>query len=136
MSAEQPKEAAPFDASDRTLCEDPACIGVVAQDGRCGDCGRRGPQDAQAVSHPGQTGLDAVLEKPNGEDGEGEDDEGEDDEGKDDEGEDDEGEDDLCDQDEADAEFENRRLCPEPSCIGVLSHEGRCGLCGRHTEKT
>ena len=121
MSAEQPKEAAPFDASDRTLCEDPACIGVVAQDGRCGDCGRRGPQDAQAVSHPGQTGLDAVLEKPNGEDGEGEDDEGEDD---------------LCDQDEADAEFENRRLCPEPSCIGVLSHEGRCGLCGRHTEKT
>ena len=30
-----------------------------------------------------------------------------------------------------DLDLEERRLCPDGACIGVLGADGRCGVCGR-----
>ncbi len=34
----------------------------------------------------------------------------------------------------SDAEWANRRLCPDGSCIGVIGPDGRCKECGRPAE--
>ncbi len=31
---------------------------------------------------------------------------------------------------ETDPDWENRRLCSDDSCIGVIGADGRCGVCG------
>ncbi|GHV58135.1 hypothetical protein FACS189460_5580 [Deltaproteobacteria bacterium] len=33
--------------------------------------------------------------------------------------------------DEEASALENRRLCPDGNCIGILNAEGRCVICGR-----
>jgi hypothetical protein len=32
---------------------------------------------------------------------------------------------------EPDADWENRRLCPDGNCIGIIGPDGRCGECGK-----
>lgn len=32
---------------------------------------------------------------------------------------------------ESDPEWENRRLCPDGNCIGIIGSDGRCKECGR-----
>ncbi|MDJ0804756.1 MAG: hypothetical protein QNI97_17910 [Desulfobacterales bacterium] len=34
----------------------------------------------------------------------------------------------------SDAEWANRRLCPDGNCIGVIGPDGRCKECGRPTD--
>ncbi len=36
----------------------------------------------------------------------------------------------------SDAEWENRRLCPDGNCIGVIGPDGRCKECGRPDKKS
>jgi len=32
---------------------------------------------------------------------------------------------------ESDPEWENRILCPDGNCIGIIGPDGRCGVCGK-----
>jgi hypothetical protein len=37
---------------------------------------------------------------------------------------------------ETDLDWENRRVCSDDSCIGVIGADGRCGVCGLMDPKT
>ncbi len=121
MSIILDEEAPPFDPESRRLCGDPACIGVIGTDGHCRECGRIGEGEeprvhrletddpvaelaSAAVSH--QSAEPAVAE------------------------EEEQADDDSLGRSGAEA-IEDRRLCSDPGCIGVLNAEGRCSECGR-----
>lgn len=101
----------------RTLCPDDTCIGVLGPDGRCCLCGLRG--DLSRPQHFGPPISSPPVE--------------------------DEAEADLAPAEAAEAadssgsnaeppgdedDFVRRELCPNDSCIGVLSATGSCPLCG------
>lgn len=113
------EEEVAFDPEARRLCGDPACIGVVGDDGRCKECGRIGEGEEPHARHFAEDEGESDAE--------------------------DEGESDADDSGDAigpaaqvvqesarsDVEFDDRRLCGDPACLGVLSADGRCGECGR-----
>lgn len=112
----------------RELCPDGACIGLIGADGLCRECGRVG---ASAVSDPRLRFLDtdSALQSddaaqapaagdapraaagPSSEAVPGAD---------------------LRDSpgEWAPGEFENRLLCPDGACIGVVGEDGKCKECG------
>ena len=103
----------------RTLCSDPACIGVIGPDGCCKECGRPyggdpfedSPLD-ESVSEPEFAETEPVAEAVESESVE------------------------LAEEDEAPStdtaiEWEKRTLCSDPACIGVIGPDGRCKECGR-----
>jgi hypothetical protein len=106
----------------RLLCSDGNCIGVIGADGRCKECGK--PYEGKLPAEfdaPGTAAADAT--RPDADDGSGEGAE----QGTDEEG-----------QDEAapapDDEWENRILCSDGNCIGVIGPDGRCKECGKPYE--
>lgn len=124
----------------RRLCEDGSCIGVIGDDGTCKVCGKPGGAVADS-------GDDEQDYDPSGDDDEGDDDEGDDEgdhEGDDDaraSGESDEA-DDVDDDDSSsddnrdgddsrDDDGEQRTLCPDGACVGVIGPEGACKVCGK-----
>lgn len=95
------------------LCSDESCIGTIGKDGRCTECGKpyegelpavKGDGPAQTPDAPVQpeSGADAAPSPQNGDAAE-----------------------------RSDPEWENRTLCPDESCIGVIGPDGRCKECGR-----
>lgn len=107
---EQPVEgaAAELDLEARQLCDDGACTGVIGPDGACKECGRSaGPPD---LSRPPPSFAGEATGAPDIDgDGYGELAEG--------------------------AGFtEDRRLCPDGACTGLIGDEGRCKECGRAAE--
>jgi hypothetical protein len=98
-----------LDWDERRLCVDDACIGVIGADGHCKECGKLAP-DAPVASL-GRERQVAIV--------------------------DDDG-DDMPDDaaaatgDSADAAFdEDRELCSDDACIGVIGANGRCNECGK-----
>ncbi len=93
--------------ANRRLCPDGNCIGVIGADGRSKECGR--PGDDTLVEAPlGEADADeapAAAGAPS---------------------------ENRADADEDD--WENRRLCPDGNCIGVIGPDGRCKECGRPDE--
>jgi hypothetical protein len=90
----------------RTLCSDGNCIGVIGPDGRCKECGL--PYDGAAIE--GQS-FEA------------------DDYDDDDHDEEDEM---IAEADTPDdPDWENRQLCSDGNCIGVIGPDGRCKECGK-----
>ncbi|HJZ85636.1 MAG TPA: hypothetical protein VKN99_10725 [Polyangia bacterium] len=98
-----------LDLETRELCPDGACIGVIGPDGRCGECGRT-RAEAEAEGAPFSAGADLY------------------------------GDDDAGDAaggaaagaaDDAAGLDEDRELCPDGACIGVIGPDGRCRECGR-----
>jgi hypothetical protein len=96
-----------LDFENRELCPDGSCIGVIGPDGRCKVCGRPGSSDGRGPyrASPGRQ--------------------------------EDDGEEDDLDAAEAAAAGddepafdEDRELCPDGSCIGVIGPDGRCSVCG------
>ena len=133
--------------SARTLCPDGGCVGVIGADGKCKVCGKSAGAAAKVVADEGD---DAELEDDEGD--EADDYEDEDDEGEDeDEDEDDEGElaaaadalagvassaelasaKSLADVENADESDDDRKLCPDGACIGVIGPDGKCKVCGK-----
>ena len=121
MSIILDEEAPPFDPESRRLCGDPACIGVIGTDGHCRACGRIGegeePRVHRAVTDDPVAELaTAAAGPPSAERA-------------------------VADtEEESDADrigpsgaesLDDRRLCTDPGCIGVLNAEGRCSECGR-----
>jgi len=117
----------------RQLCPDGACVGVIGDDGLCKVCGRA----AQGWGDERKRGLVADAEDD------------EDDEDQDDEDELEDDEDELEDDDNDDdpiapgtpallgalAEWNDRRLCIDGACIGLLGDDGRCKVCGKAGSK-
>jgi hypothetical protein len=103
------KTQAELDWETRTLCLDESCIGVIGPDGRCKECGK--PFEGFEY----QT-VDTVGTKPPPES-------------------DPEVEELAPSASEPDTDWENRTLCLDESCIGVIGPDGRCKECGLAYEK-
>jgi hypothetical protein len=98
---------------NRILCPDGNCIGVIGPDGRCKECGipsgnpaERAQTTAETVNTPpcGSTSdAETVNTPPCG----------------------------STSDSESDPEWENRKLCPDGNCIGIIGSDGRCRECGR-----
>jgi hypothetical protein len=132
---------------DRILCPDDNCIGVIGPDGACKVCGRVAPSTARAGSDPsGKASEGDDDEYDDDEDGEYEDDEdGEYEDDEDGEYEDDEDADAVADADvepglaataakpkaRSGDDWDNRELCPDGACTGVMAPGGKCSVCGR-----
>lgn len=101
-------DAEDLDLEERTLCPDEACIGVIGPSGRCKVCGRAADlagATAPVAPAPAESEGAAMLERPE----------------------------DAAPLAGAAApdDFEDRRLCPDGACIGVIGWDGRCKVCGR-----
>lgn len=104
----------------RILCSDESCIGTVGADSKCRVCGRRYhgklPEiDGDSLETPAPGFKQAADE-----------DEPWDEEPA--------AADDFLETDDQlpfDEEWENRRLCSDESCIGVIGPDGLCKECGK-----
>ncbi len=101
--------------ANRRLCTDGNCIGVIGPDGRCKECGRPGDEDSPAANgapSTWQSTADDTDDTPQMEATPSD------------------------DREDSDVDaWENRRLCPDGNCIGVIGPDGRCKECGRPDEK-
>ncbi|MCU0661638.1 MAG: hypothetical protein MUC50_04850 [Myxococcota bacterium] len=90
-----------FDLESRVLCEDDACIGVIGPMRACGTCGR--PYSGLPQSSNSTTiELSSVTR--------------------------------LIDYEseaQADPDIDERVLCSDDACIGIIGPLGRCGTCGK-----
>lgn len=89
------------DWEERRLCSDGNCIGVIGPDGRCKECGRPEAGRPEPLDPPPV--VAAAAERPL-------------------EAEAATGSDDV---------WEQRRLCSDGNCIGVIGADGRCKECGK-----
>ena len=105
MEKEEEKSQIDIDWENRILCIDESCIGVVGPDGRCNECGRpyegKQPEDMP----PSQNLDESSKEEEIVEDEE--------------------------DELQPDIDWENRTLCIDESCIGVVGPDGCCKECGK-----
>ncbi len=95
-----------IDFAARELCPDGACIGIIGPDGRCREChlaGRRAVLDPRRAGLRSTGEVQAELEAN------------------------------IIVHDLAAPpdDFDDRQLCPDGACIGVLGADGRCSACGR-----
>lgn len=94
-----------FDPTERELCPDGTCIGVIGPDGCCKECGAVSPSETQDPRKRGLRDEEEVEEE-------------------------------LEEKRIAGAidpppeGFQERRLCPDGSCIGVIGEDGLCRECG------
>lgn len=97
------KSQADIDWENRTLCIDESCIGVIGPDGRCKECGKAFEGGQQEEISAEQDLPDAEIESWDEKEAEP----------------------------QADIDWENRTLCIDESCIGVVGPDGRCKECGK-----
>lgn len=113
---------------NRILCSDGNCIGVIGPDGRCKECGK--PHDGSTTNdvndEASESPLDVVDPAEDEKTDEGQDAEPTDDPESDDDTGDDTGDDD---------DWENRTLCSDGNCIGIIGPDGKCKECGKPYEK-
>jgi hypothetical protein len=108
-----------IDWESRTLCVDESCIGVIGPDGKCKECGKPFSGDQEEDDQATHDGDKSSYEIDPVED---EDDESsyEEDHAQDEE-----------DESPSDIDWENRTLCIDESCIGVIGPDGKCKECGK-----
>jgi hypothetical protein len=106
------------DWEKRVLCSDGNCIGVIGSNGRCKECGK--PYDGElplpkqsAPEQPDIRQESQPDEKAT---------------------EDEEMETEAADEAD-DSVWENRVLCSDGNCIGVIGSDGRCKECGKTYEQ-
>jgi hypothetical protein len=98
-----------FDPTQRRLCPDGACVGVIRADGRCSECGRT---EAEAAAGEPPADLGARLDFEAAPDGQAAGGTGADAVGFD----------------------PTRRLCDDGACVGVVGDDGVCRACGRRSQ--
>ena len=115
MENKETKFQADIEWENRRLCIDESCIGVIGPDGCCKECGlpfEEGPSDGTkeepAIENLEEAATEEELEDvvENG-----------------------------AEKSDADLEWEQRTLCIDESCIGVIGPDGRCKECGKPYEK-
>ena len=95
------------DWEQRQLCPDGTCVGVIGDDGLCKVCGRAAP-------NWGDERKRGMVEEDDEEDAP-----------------EDEGPVALGAKPEPAGEWDNRALCPDGACVGVIGDDGKCKVCGR-----
>jgi len=117
---EKERETAPTDMEweQRVLCSDGNCIGVIGPDGLCKECGKkyegRLPEDyfsERDEPSPEDTSIEKEDPSPEELDAAAESNEN--------------------DESETDDDWQNRVLCSDGNCIGVIGPDGRCKECGK-----
>ena len=91
---------------NRILCSDESCIGVIGPDGRCKECGKP-YKELQTPEPPTPEPQTTAIENGAEEDI---------DRGK---------------HPAKQNDWENRILCSDESCIGIIGADGRCKECGK-----
>jgi hypothetical protein len=112
------------DLESRELCPDGACIGVLGPDRVCKVCG---------LTAEGTYNPSAIRAAAHDDDDDDDGDHDADDDDSDSAGdEDSDGADDSDDKQAkaSDDALEDRKLCPDGTCIGVIGEDGRCKVCG------
>ena len=92
------------DWENRVLCIDESCIGVIGSDGRCKECGKPYQELSSAEMDMAQNKSEQKAD---------------------------------LDQPPApqfEDTWENRTLCSDESCIGVIGPDGSCKECGKPYE--
>lgn len=125
VSEENEKETSMSDSDwdNRKLCSDGNCIGVIGEDGHCKECGKKyqGPlTEERAVEEEDLPPENISAEKgdpPQEEEASPEADKSNNVTGP------------LKDSD-----WDNRKLCSDGNCIGVIDPDGRCKECGKPYE--
>ena len=116
MENEKSKSLSDVEWEQRTLCMDESCIGVIGPDGRCKESGLPYESEKQQEFSEEHAASDSEAADEVAEDEEVDDD-------------DDDDEDSVTD-----IEWEQRTLCMDESCIGVIGPDGCCKECGRPYE--
>ncbi|MFO7972012.1 MAG: hypothetical protein R6U40_09705 [Desulfobacterales bacterium] len=120
MENQETKSQADIEWEQRTLCRDESCIGVIGPDGRCKECGL--PYEEEP--------SDGIKQEPAMENMEGAETE-EKSEGYETQKELEGVEENGDEKPDLDLEWEQRTLCSDESCIGVIGPDGRCKECGK-----
>jgi hypothetical protein len=114
MEDKDTKSQVDIEWEQRKLCRDESCIGVIGPDGRCKECGlpfEERPSDEikaePSIENLKETETEEELEE-DAESGE--------------------------EKSDLDLEWEQRKLCIDESCIGVIGPDGRCKECGKPYE--
>ena len=117
MKSKNPKSKSQFDVEweNRKLCSDESCIGVIGPDGRCKECGL--PHGSEPSTSEAEPLFDEDAEYE-----------------EEDAFEEDTDDDTPMTKTELDIEWENRKLCSDESCTGVIGPDGRCKECGKAYE--
>ena len=103
------KTKADTDWENRTLCSDESCIGVIGSNGRCRECGLAlGSDVPETASNETVPEADEAVEETAAS----------------------EMEEDIATESHDDTNWENRTLCSDENCIGVIGPDGRCKECG------
>jgi hypothetical protein len=113
MKNEENNTQADIEWEQRILCSDESCIGVIGPDGRCKECG---------LPYAGP--FDATNEETVASDVEEDDSEEEISEEPEETGE-------YDTETQMDLDWEQRTLCSDESCIGVIGPDGFCKECGK-----
>ena len=96
-----------FDPSQRRLCPDGSCLGLLGSDGRCKVCGTLGSGGAAVTPVASPPVAPSPEPEINVEAG-------------------------PPAAFSAESAFDpDRRLCPDDACIGVIGINNKCGVCGR-----
>jgi hypothetical protein len=109
------------DWDNRVLCSDGNCIGVIGPDGRCKECGKpyKGKLPWEIKSDPPPSDTDTKqpedISEPEEQPVTN-------------------GEQDVEEKALDDSDWENRKLCSDGNCIGVIGSDGRCKECGKPYE--
>jgi len=116
MDNEEYKSLPDLEWEQRKLCSDESCIGVIGPDGRCKECGLpySGPFDATKT----ETAPSDIEEDYSDNEIDQESEEVEE----------------YDTEVMTDSEWEQRTLCSDESCIGVIGPDGRCKECGKPYE--
>ena len=101
------------DWDNRILCSDGNCIGVIGSDGRCKECGEKYEGDLPTLSSL-EDDDQPVAQEADASPGTTE----------------------LPEVTDApvDDEWENRVLCSDGNCIGIIGNDGKCKECGKPRE--
>jgi len=110
------KNQADIEWENRRLCSDGNCIGVIGPNGLCNECGKsyEGKLPEEVTKLKADFHEEPVVKA----DSDAFEQTGDNEE----------------DKSHADIEWENRRLCSDDNCIGVIGPDGRCKECGKPFE--
>ena len=89
----------------RTLCPDGGCVGVIGKDGTCKVCGRVAPGWGSERERGLRTEEEVEPELEAAK---------------------------VLAEPEGPADFDDRKLCPDGACVGLINADGRCSVCGRN----
>jgi hypothetical protein len=117
-ASKRKKSKADIEWDNRILCSDGNCIGIIGLDGRCKECHKpyagklpegfmqdvSEPEDANAGENNDKAPLEAQSPQT-------------------------ESADEVKSQDDID--WQNRTLCSDGHCIGIIGPDGRCKECGK-----